>query len=214
MQVFLSHSRKDVGLVQIVKNALKVLNFKSVIYEELPQELKYGSDMDNIKNLIDQSEIVFLFITRNVSVSQHTTVWVQYENHISAIDRKPLIVFQRTGEQPEFPIIYFTDVISIGDGAVDLLRIQQVSKAFQSGYPIARGLGGVAIGMILGPIGVIAGGLIGLATTPESPLNNVPTVKCPNCKKTYRYWGLSGSSFYCPNCLINLTYKEDGYGNQ
>lgn len=210
MQVFISHSRKDMSLVQIVKNALQVLSFNSIIYEELPPELKYGSDLDNIKNLMDQSEIVFLFITRNVSVSQHTTVWVQYENHLAAIGKKPLVVFQRIAEQPGFPIIYFTDVISIGDGAVDLLRIQQVSKAFQSGYPVARGLGGAAIGAIFGPIGAIAGGLIGLATTPESPLNNVPTIRCPNCNKTYRYWGLSGSSFYCPNCLINLTYTADG----
>ena len=63
MNIFVSHSRRDLDLVNEVKRALGVVDYSPIIYEDLPPDLKAGPDMTNIKNLINQSELVFIFET-------------------------------------------------------------------------------------------------------------------------------------------------------
>lgn len=208
MEIFLSHSRKDLNLVNIVKRALGLLDYHTIVYEDLPENLKSGKDLDNIRNFINQSQLVFLFLTNNVVSLKHTLTWVQYEDHVASIYAKPVIVFQEHLQisTASFPILYFTDVIPWPEQRGDPIKIQEIAKSFDSTGAVVRAVAGGAIGAIFGPIGALLGALVGLASTPQNPLQNIPTVTCPNCKCTFRYWGNENTLFYCPNCLNEWLY--------
>ena len=209
MEIFLSHSRKDLNLVNTVKKALGLLDYHTIVYEDLPENLKPGKDLDNIRNLINRSQLVFLFLTNNVISLKHTLTWVQYEDHVASMFNKPVIVFQEQlpVSKTTFPILYFTDVISWTGVSADPMKIQEIAKSFGSSGAVVRAVAGGAVGAIFGPIGSLLGALVGLASTPQNPLQNVPTVTCPNCKYTFRYWGNENTMFYCPNCLMEWLYK-------
>lgn len=209
MEVFLSHSRKDLNLVNTVKKALGLLDYHTIVYEDLPENLRAGKDLDNIRNLINQSQLVFLFLTNNVISLKHTLTWVQYEDHVASMFNKPVIVFQEQlpVSTTSFPILYFTDVISWTGLSADPMKIQEIAKSFGSSGAVVRAVAGGAVGAIFGPIGALLGALVGLASTPQNPLQNIPTVTCPNCKYTFRYWGNENTLFYCPNCLMEWLYK-------
>lgn len=183
MDIFLSHSRRDLGLVNMVKKSLGILDYHPIIYEDLPQTLKPGKDLDNIRNLINQSQLVFLFLTSNVLSLKHTLSWVQYEDNVAFMYNKPLIIFQeeQSNSEGSFPILYFTDLIPWGGSATDPLKIQEIAKSFTSSGAVVRVVAGGAVGAIFGPIGVLLGALLGLASTPQNPLMKIPTVVCPNC---------------------------------
>ena len=209
MEIFLSHSRKDLNLVNTVKKALGLLDYHTIVYEDLPENLRAGKDLDNIRNLINQSQLVFLFLTNNVISLKHTLTWVQYEDHVASMFNKPVIVFQEQlpVSKTTFPILYFTDVISWTGVSADPMKIQEIAKSFGSSGAVVRAVAGGAVGAIFGPIGSLLGALVGLASTPQNPLQNVPKVTCPNCKYTFRYWGNENTLFYCPNCLMQWLYK-------
>ncbi len=209
MEIFLSHSRKDLNLINTVKKALGLLNYHTIVYEDLPENRKPGKDLDNIKNLIDQSQLVFLFMTSNVISLKYTTTWVQYEDNVASMLNKPVIVFQEQlpVSKTISPILYFTDVVSWAGPSVDPIKIQEIAKSFSSSGAVVRAVAGGAIGAIFGPIGALLGALIGLVSTPQNPLQNIPVITCPNCKSTFRYWGKENTVFYCPNCLKEWLYK-------
>ena len=209
MEIFISHSRKDLNLVDTVKKAIGLLDYHSIVYEDLPETQKSSKDLDNIKDLIKQSKLVFLFLTNNVVTLKHTMTWVQYEDHVASIYNKPVIVFQE--QLPDsvniYPILYLTDLIPWKRTLNDPMKMQEIAKSFNSQGEVVRAAAGGAIGAIFGPIGALLGALVGLASTPQNPLQNIPTVICPNCKCTFRYWGNENTSFYCPNCLNEWLYR-------
>ncbi len=209
MEIFLSHSRKDLNLVNTVKKALGLLNYHTIVYEDLPENLKPWEDRDNIRNLISRSQLIFLFLTNNVISLKHTLTWVQYEDHIASIYNKPVIVFEELlpVSAANLPILYFTDVVSWAGLTADPMKIQEIAKSFSSSGAVVRAVAGGAIGAIFGPIGVLLGALVGLVSTPQNPLQNIPAITCPNCKYTFRYWGNENTTFYCPNCLKEWLYK-------
>jgi len=209
MDIFLSHSRKDSHYVDTVKKALGLLDYHPIVYEDLPENQRPGNHRDNIKNLINQSQLVFLFMTNNVISLKHTLTWVHYEDHIASMFKKPVIVFQEQLPDPKtsFPLIYFTDVFPLIGSLADPMKIQEIAKSFRPSGAVIRAVAGAAVGAIFGPIGLIAGALVGLVSTPQNPLQNIPTLKCPNCKYEFRYWGNENTSFYCPNCLKQYLYK-------
>jgi len=202
MDIFLSHSRKDSYYVDTVKKALGLLDYHPIVYEDLPGNQRPGNDRDNIKNLINQSQLVFLFMTNNVISLKHTLTWVQYEDSVASMFNKPVIVFQEQLPDPKtsFPILYFTDVVPLTGSLADPMKIQEIAKSFRSSEAVIRAVAGAAVGAIFGPIGLLLGALVGLVSTPQNPLQKIPILKCPNCEYEFRYWGDKNTPFYCPNC--------------
>ena len=207
MNIFVSHSRRDLDLINEVKRALGVVDYSPIIYEDLPPDLKAGPDMTNIKNLINQSELVFIFLTQNAFSTNHTLTWIQYEDHISSMMNKPVILFQSINQPPVSPVIYFTDLVPVQFPLLDTITMQSIAKSFKSSGALLRGGAGALLGSLFGPIGALLGFFGGLLTTPQSPLAKVPVVKCPKCNYNYRYWGSVGSFFYCPYCLTGWIYN-------
>ena len=209
MDIFLSHSRKDRHYVDTVKKALGLLDYHPIVYEDLPEEQRPGKDMDNIENLINQSQLIFLFMTNNVISLKHTLTWVQYEDHVASVFKKPVIVFQEQLPDPKtsFPIIYFTDVVPLTGSLADPMKMQEIAKSFRPSGAVIRAVAGAAVGAIFGPIGSLLGALVGLVSTPQNPLQKIPKLECPYCGYEFRYWGNENTSFYCPNCRGQLLYK-------
>jgi hypothetical protein len=208
-KIFLSHSRKDKELVDLVKRSMGVMSFQTVVYEDLPDEDRPKPDWNAIKEQIQYSDMVFLFITSNVSNSQHTTYWVNHEVSLASAYEKPLIVFQLEGDHPELPIGYWTDIVSINPGQIDTIRIQEVAKSICfNNHIILRAAGGAAAGSIFGPVGAGVGAVLGLMTTPKNPLKQIPDLICDKCGVTFRYWGKDQSYFHCPHCFTHYRYVQ------
>jgi hypothetical protein len=184
-----------------------IVDYITVIYEDLPDQSKPKPDWNAIKELIQSSDIVFLFITDNVSYSPHTTYWVNHEVSLASAFEKNLITFQRKGKKPELPIGYWTDLVVLDSLEIESVQIQEVAKGFgHDGHPILRAAGGATIGSIFGPLGFALGGLIGLLSTPEDPLKTIPVLECTRCGVQFRYWGPINSEFCCPHCLDFYRY--------
>lgn len=207
VKVFVSHSRKDIDIINEVKRALTIVDFSPIVYEDLPKDLKVGPDMTNIWNLISQSDLVFIFLTQNAFSTNHTLTWIQYEDHISSMMSKPVILFQAINQPPIWPVIYFTDLVPVQFPFLDSVAMQGIAKSFKSSGALIRGGAGALLGSLFGPLGALLGLLGGLLTTPQSPLAKVPVIKCTKCNHSYRYWGGAGSLFYCPYCFTEWIYN-------
>lgn len=159
MRAFVSHSRKDTSIVELTKNALRVIDFSTIVYEDLPPPTEGQTDRDAISNLLENCNLVFLFLTHNVSDSEHTRAWIEYEVAGASFLKKPLIVFQLIGEKPAIPIVYWTDVLVWSrEPARQVVEVQRVARAFaHDGYPILRAITGAVIGSVLGPVGAVGG---------------------------------------------------------
>lgn len=118
--------------------------------------------------------------------------------------QKPLVVFQREGEEPHVPVVYWNDVAVLSDNPwMQPLQIQDIARKFDhDGHPILRAVGGAVVGSIFGPVGTVLGVLVGLISTPVSPLERIPRLQCKQCRNKFRYWCRQGNLFYCPHCLL------------
>lgn len=169
MPIFISHSQKDIELVNRVKKALDVLgtSFNPIVYEDFPPAKRSGPDWDNIGRLIRESDIVLLFHTPNVDASKHTQSWVGHEVAVAANKRKPLVVFQILNKPPAFPLTYWTDLVLIDpERPESILQIQEIVKRHFANTrwrhsKLARFVAGGAAGSPLGPIGAGLGALMG-----------------------------------------------------
>lgn len=209
MSIFISHSRRDEELTSLVSQALNLLGrpYQAIVYEDLPEAVRQGPDWLNITNLIQNCEIVFLFLTHNVEDSAHTRAWVEHEVATAAAFRRPLVVFQLAGSPSTLPITYWTDLVLLDlQNAAAILQIQAVARAHGPvdlvDNPLARAAAGAAVGSIAGPIGFLIGGIVAALSAPRHPLQQVPQQACQRCGNTFRYWVAPGDVFYCPHCLI------------
>ena len=202
MQVFISHSKKDSDLVNRVKAALGVMDFPSIVYEDLPNDTS-TPDYKRIKSLIQNADIVFLFLTKNVALSNWTTYWVDHEVSLASAFDKPMVVFQVEGEKPLLPIGYFTDVVIVSrDPTQQIIVVQRIAKQLGKTdiWPIGA-LGGAAVGALLGPVGLILGALIGGVAASDTGKTTFKKLKCQKDKIEFRFWGGEGNTFFCPHCL-------------
>ena len=210
MRVFLSHSRKDVRLVERTQEALKIVDSVAFALEDLPGKWSVPEARGRIEREITQSELVFLLLTPNATATDHTRSWIGHEVSCASIHGKKLIVFQEPAVQPTWPVPYWTDLVVLSDDAGSRpIQMQKVVKTLKtSAAPAGGAIGGAAIGAIFGPVGLVIGALIGAgagaSTIPEKP----PTLGCKTCGSRFRYWNPKGTVFFCPHCLTAIRYSD------
>lgn len=208
LRVFLSHSRKDIQLVERTRAALKILESAAVALEDLPGSRTVDEARREIERQIRISEIIFLLLTPNSVASSHTRSWISHEASIASTLGKKLVVFQEPGSPPTWPITYWTDLVVLSsDEGSRPIQMQSVVKILKPSAATAGGAaGGALVGAIFGPIGLviglIVGGAAGASATPKKP----PTLRCPKCGIPFRFWNTSSTSFYCPHCFKPLRY--------
>lgn len=212
MTIFISHSKQDTELVNIVRDGLGVLGtgLQAVVYEDLPK-VDRGEDSRRIKSLIDLSQAVFLFQTPNTESSEFTKTWIQFEVGCAATLNKPLIACQQQGYTPSMPIAYFSDLAVFDHKkSEDLVKIQRIARLHSRASPIQRRLlhagAGAAAGSVFGPLGAAVGAAGGLLIPWQHPLAKVPRVRC-KCGFSYRFWGQGGTKFRCPGCTDEQLFE-------
>lgn len=156
--------------------------------------------------------MLLFFHTSNVEATKHTQAWVAHEAAVASAVHKPLVVFQILGKPPSIPITYWTDLVVIDPDRPDsVLQIQDIVKRHYGSKwrhsKLVRSVSGGAVGSILGPIGSLLGVVGGFFWKPKHPLDEVPTLRCTECRVAYRYWVKADSPTFCPHCLTKIELK-------
>lgn len=164
--VFVSHSKKDTELVEIINH-----NFRSVGGVPLFMEFTPESEppYKKIEGNIDLSKAVFLFLTPNVTSSDYTKNWISFEVGLAKKTNKPVFVVEDFNNKIHFPVPYITDYILYEPAKVEdwigLQKILQKIKRVVEDNKLLLGLTGA--GAILGGLvdrsirGVLIGGMGG-----------------------------------------------------
>lgn len=204
--MFISHSRKDEDLVLAIGKALKNMRHTPVIQEFIPVEERRPVPHEEIKRNVEKSNFVFVFLTDNVVSTPFTQGWVNHEVGLASAYSKKLFVFERVGTPIKFTIPYLTDyALFHPDKTKDILELQNITKdlgKFKHEF-LAAG-GGVAIGSMFGPIGMVIGGILGYLVWPKDPKHT--TVKCDNCNVSFNYHS-TYRTFKCPSCRSDIDLK-------
>ncbi len=207
--VFISHSRSDVELVDAISKVLKNVGHTPIIEEFIASEEKNQPPFEEIRNNVEMSDIVFLFLTDNVVSTEYTRNWVMFEVGLTARDKKKLYVFERSGVPIKYPIPYLTDyMIFDKDSTSNILDIQALAKKTGKIHPgLIGAAGGALIGLVGGPLGIligtIAGGAIGSGFAQE-PFK----AKCENCGIEFHYHSLKYSKIKCPSCRKDMIVEK------
>lgn len=203
--VFISHSRRDKQLVRNIQSLLINLGHSPIIEEFIPEKMKKTIPRDEIRENIQLSHAVFLFLTDEIVRSEYTKNWVLYEVGLASSGHKSVFLFERAGLPIPYPIPYVTDYMIFDPYSIeDALNIQKLAKEIGKIPPswITAGIGAL-LGLPFGPLGIAIGGLAGLIFGPrlEPPIPGIK-VTCPyeNCKATYNYWSPNITNFHCPTC--------------
>ena len=208
MRVFLSHSRKDSGLVERTQEALNIVDSVAFALEDLPGNRTIPDTRNIIEREITQSEMVFLLLTPNATATAYTRSWIEHEVSCASTRRKKLVVFQEPGKNPNWPVTYWTDLVVLSDEQGRRpVQMQNVVKVLRpSAAPAGGAVGGAAIGAIFGPVGVVIGALIGAGTGAATIPNRPPTIGCKKCSSKFRFWNPPNTEFYCPHCLTSSRF--------
>lgn len=198
--------------MDLVRKSFPLADAQIVVYEDLAPAPSEGTpDAQRIKELIQKCKAVFLFHTPNVESSEFTKAWIHYEVSQASAHGKSLVVFQQLGTIPTMPITFFTDVVPLSlDVPEAVPNMQVVARSHVPRLrerPFVRASAGAATGMLLGPLGMGIGALLGFFTAPKSKLHELPRLQCQRCRAQFRFWGDKGSAFHCPSCLRSLSYQ-------
>lgn len=202
--VFISHSRRDGEMIKNVKTLLENIGHKTIIEEFIPEEKKLPAPYEEIRSKIQDSDLVFLFLTDNVVSTEYTKNWVLFEVGLASASRKRLYVFERQGEPILYPIPYLTDYNLFSPHNVeDILELQRIVKETTEGGKdlIAAGVG-AAVGTVLGPIGTVGGAILGYLFGPKP--KPVRKVRCDNCNISFNYYSEDIPKFKCPACRTEI----------
>ena len=201
--IFISHSKRDIELVNSIKIILENIGHVPIIEEYIPKENQAEIPYEEIRKNVMASDYMFLFLTDNVTSTEYTKNWVIWETSLAVHDRKRLFVFERYGSPIKFPIPYFTDYAVFDPNTNDLLHIQKLMKNLDSTNSQLAGAGvGFLLGLPFGPLGMILGPIAG--TLIGKNLSNKvsgKSVKCGNCKIEFQYYS-SYIEYVCPACRV------------
>jgi len=219
MKVFVSHSKRDIELVNSIFKVLHRANLKPFIaeFEELGEIGKFTAA--ELRKEILESKMLILLLTKNVVASPYTRNWVAYEVGVAHGSGIPIWVFEdENNPVSKFPIPH-VDYYFLYDPKLnrDWGKIEQVLKEQGALKPIDAAVIGGLIGTILGgPSAGIILGLLGAAVTskpPEdkqSPFIKIENFQCPKCRSKYTIIGKKSTltrEFLCPVCRTGLSLQ-------
>ncbi|MDM7274698.1 MAG: hypothetical protein P3X22_001035 [Thermoprotei archaeon] len=95
--IFISHSKRDKWLVQIIQTLLINLGHTPIIEEFIPESRKEPIPCKEIRKNIQLSDAVFLFLTDEIVRTEYTKKWVIYEVGLASDRNIPVFVFERKG---------------------------------------------------------------------------------------------------------------------
>ena len=126
--IFISHSKRDIELVNSIKIILENIGHVPIIEEYIPKENQAEIPYEEIRKNVMASDYMFLFLTDNVTSTEYTKNWVIWETSLAVHDRKRLFVFERYGSPIKFPIPYFTDYAVFDPNTNDLYTYTKINE--------------------------------------------------------------------------------------
>ena len=209
--IFISHSKRDKGLVITIEKTLKNIGHCPIIEEFIPEDKIELIPYEEIRKNVDMSDYVFLFLTDNIVKTEFTHNWVSFEVGVAANAMKRLFVFERLGVPVPYPIPYLTDyMVFAEDDMDDILNIQLLSKKLKETSKSFKGAGiGALIGIPFGPLGLIVGSGVGYLYGARSK-RQIRKVYCSKCRISFNYHSLKYTKFSCPSCRNEITIQTSG----
>lgn len=173
----------------------------------MPKEARAEIPYEEIRQNVQRSDYVFLFLTDNVVATEYTRNWVIYEVGVASAFNKRLFVFERSGFPLPYPVPYVTDYMVFDEREVmDVLDIQKLAGKMSEIPPglLGAGAGALGGGLLFGPLGLVVGIILGgafgaMATEP------LPRVRCPHCRTPFNYWSAQVERFHCPSCRTAMS---------
>jgi len=201
-KVFISHSQRDSELVDTIISFLENIDIDPIVEEFKPEEEKHHVLYEEIRRSIKSCDAVFLFLTDEVMMTEHTKNWVIFEDGLALGTEKQVFLFERAGKPLKYPVPYLTDyMIFEEDSAQDILKMQKISKQLKSYFSIEekrtlpRGFEREG-GLVYIPYLVLKMKMKGKSLKKLG----VPKVDCPNCGISFNYYSPSQKIFKCPAC--------------
>lgn len=191
-QIFISHTFQDVVEInELIQAFFKDSGIKPFI---ATMETYRRGEKPNwvwIKEEIEKSKALLLFITPKILEKEHTQNWIAYETGIASASNppKPVWIFQVA--PIEFKIPYLTHYILMTEFATqaEASRLSE-NKIFE------------VFKMLLQAIGLL--GLREAIKKPETSFGL--NIKCSNCRVNFNYFDftLAYKKFPCPSCPNNI----------
>ncbi|MCF2166220.1 toll/interleukin-1 receptor domain-containing protein [Halobacterium salinarum] len=207
-KVFVSHSREDEDLVNRIDRALKIVDYDTLVYE-WEEVGDHVEDDEEIIRKMRECSACFVFPTPTVQGRSVTPAWLIAESTIARVQNTPTVVFKEEGDDYEINFPYFHALVVYNREELALEIQERMQALSQVGGESAAGAvtGGLAAAAVVGTGGAaLLGGLLGAALADEED-GTAPTVRCPECNKSFAYWG-TPSSFNCPHCHTPMNEDE------
>lgn len=197
-----------------MKKILENIGHVPILEEFIDPKSKLPIPYEEIRNKVELSDYVFLFLTDNVVKTEYTKSWVIYEDGVASAKNKKLFVFERQGTPIPYPIPYVTSYALFDlNNTTDMLEIQALAKSIgKFRRDLATGVVGAAVGSVFGPVGMIVGAVTGYVLGPKPKKQAHP--KCNTCNVSFDYYSPQIREFNCPCCRNPMFYSDDSTLNK
>lgn len=197
-KIFLSHSQADLNIINIFRNAFNETQVYPVLmeYEKFP-----NPPWAAIKNTIESSSALFVLLSNNLKISDHTQNWVSYEVGIADEAKKEIWVFEDLNNQVIFPLPKVHHYMLYSENQQDSLEyLRTIIRSYALNLEGAIGLGLISLIAFSNPIAAIIAAAVGLRINiPNKPIGIKVTCPYPNCGITFQYHSLL-TTVRCPSC--------------
>ncbi len=201
-QIFLSHSKRDIELVNPIAQVFASTNLKLVMENF---EGVANPPASEIQEDIEDSKALFVLLGPNTLYHEHTQNWIAWECGVAAQAGLPIWVFEDTNNPVDFPIPQLTNYLIFD--SKDMSDLQAIRSIVIEEFEVSNvPLAGVLVGGVLGEAiapggGWKVGSLLGaIFDTKEKNIlgydiicqhcnqnfflhSDVDTLKCPSCRK-------------------------------
>ena len=192
-QIFVSHSQKDEDIRIYFDSIFARTGVKSICMEF---EKMRSPQWRDIKENVEYSDAVFLYLAPNVQGNIHTQNWIAFEVGLSCAFGKEVWVFEQEDSDVEFPIPYLTDFMLYNpDKSETFNYVRNVIDAYGKEIEgLRRGKWALQLKFI------------DLRTERNVP-KGIP-IKCKHCQSEYNLHAITALSFHCPSCHTLLYSLE------
>lgn len=204
-QIFISHSSKDIDIINFFLEKFSGSGIKPILMEYEKGENNRKLTANYIIEEIQRSKAVFVILTQNITKYEHTQNWVAFEIGVAAARRPqiPVIVFRE--QEVNFPVPFLTHYFSQPLTRNNQLIIEKHSMS--ASQPSSSTL---QLNFILGKLYESIIDFI-IKGDPKSLISMELHNQCPYCLLKFQYYGWSDKDkdddIKCPCCYQLIKTK-------
>jgi len=212
--IFVSHSKKDLDLINFFAKAFAITNVKA-IYEEI--ERRGTATQQQVSLDIDKSRAIFILLSENVQNIEHTRDWVLWETGVAK--NKDVWVFEPYNQMGRIkvaiPKVNHYVIYHINDSWLNYIK--NIIDSYDDSNVLSSSIIGAGLGALVGSalldnkedgaiLGGLGGAILGASAANKSkfcPIGN--KIECIKCHSVYSvHIPLGLNKIRCPVCNIAL----------